>query len=352
MKKIIFDCERMKYSSTGLYHYCLNLGTHLEKKLNKSKEHITYFSPGNAVDAFGTNAAHIRQHSLQKFYMPSLKGFNIWHSTYQNSHYVPRRNKHIKVVLTIHDLNFLYEKKVEAKRLRHLRHLQENINRSDAIVCISEFCKKDVLTHCKVGSKPIYVIHNGTNTLEEPELVRSSYKPERPFLFSLGVICRKKNFHVLLPLIEQNQDMELLIAGRPDDTEYMHFIQKSARQLHVEDNVRLLGAITEPEKSWYYKNCYAFALPSIAEGFGLPVTEAMSLGKPVFLSDRTALPEIGKDVAFYFRDFNARHMQRVFRNGMQQYQQKNMEHAIREHSETFNWDRAANEYVEVYRSLY
>jgi glycosyltransferase involved in cell wall biosynthesis len=114
----------------------------------------------------------------------------------------------------------------------------------------------------------------------------------------------------------------------------------------------MLGAITEPEKSWYYNNCYAFALPSIAEGFGLPVTEAMSVGKPVFLSNLTALPEIGRDVAFYFRDFNARHMQKVFINGMQQYHDNNMEHAIREHSETFSWDKAANEYINVYRSLY
>jgi len=351
MNKIVFDCERMKYSNTGLYHYCLNLGPHLEQKLDKT-EQLTFFSPPNAMKVFGEARSHLRQNSLQKFHMPSLKDFTIWHSTYQSSQYVPRRNKRIKVVLTIHDLNFLYEKKTEAKRLKHLSHLQDNINRSDVIICISEFCKNDVLTHCKTGNKPVHVIHNGTNTLEHPELVRESYKPERPFLFSLGVICRKKNFHVLVPLLKENRDMELLIAGRPDDEDYFHFIQKSARQLKVENNLRMLGTISEPEKSWYYYNCYAFAHPSIAEGFGLPVTEAMSAGKPVFLSDKTALPEIGKDVAFYFRDFNVENMQRVFINGMRQYKQCNMEQAIREHSETFSWDKAAAEYINVYRSLY
>jgi len=352
MKRIVFDCERMKYSSTGLYHYCLNLGLHLEKKLNSSQEQLTFFSPGDTFHLFGANNSHIRQNSLQKFYMPPLKGFDIWHSTYQSSDYVPRRNRRIKVVLSIHDLNFLYEKKTEAKRLKHLRHLQSNIDRSDAIVCISEYCKKDVLTHCKTGSKPIYVIHNGTNSLQTPWLSSHSYKPARPFIFSLGVICRKKNFHVLLPLLKQNSGMELLIAGRPDDTGYLHFIHNSARQLKVENNLRLLGTISETEKAWYYRNCYAFALPSIAEGFGLPVTEAMSVGKPVFLSDKTALPEIGSNMAFYFRDFNARHMQSVFIRGMKQYEQEHMEHAIRAHSETFCWDKAASEYIEVYKSLY
>jgi len=351
MKNIIFDCERMKYADTGLYHYCLNLGRHLEKKLEHS-EHLTYFAPSSVRPALNDHAGHISQNSLQKFFMPSTRGFHIWHSTYQSSSYIPQRNRRIKVVLSIHDLNFPYEGKSEARRDKHLRHLQQNINRADVIVCISEFCRKDVLTHCDTGNKPVYVIHNGTNTLKMPGLSRNSYKPERPFLFSLGVICRKKNFHVLLPLLEQNQDMELLIAGRPDDPEYMQFIHQSARQLKVDNNLRLLGNISEYEKSWYYRNCYAFALPSIAEGFGLPVAEAMSVGKPVFLSDRTALPEIGSDLAFYFRDFTAQHMQKVFTSGMQQYRDENMHNAIRQHSESFCWDKAAAEYLNIYRTLY
>ena len=351
MKKIVFDCERMKHSNTGLYYYCLNLGLHLKKNLNNTDEQVTYYLPDNAIPVFGSDL-NIRQHSLQKFYMPDLKGFSIWHSTFHSTNYIPHRNRRIKVVLTIHDLNFLYEQKTEAKRLKLLRHLQSNIDRSDAIICISEFCRKDVLTHCNTGNRPVYVIYNGTNTLKPPGLSSESYKPERPFLFSLGVICRKKNFHVLLPLLEQNQHMELLIAGRKDDPDYLHFINKSAKQLRIEDNLRVLGTISEAEKAWYYTNCYAFAHPSIAEGFGLPVAEAMSVGKPVFLSDRTALPEIGKNVAFYFRDFNARHMQNVFINGMRQYRQQKMEQTIRQHGGSFCWEKASKQYIDVYRSLY
>ncbi len=352
MKNIIFDCERMKYASTGLYHYCLNLSRHISKNLDPAHERLTFFSPFSARTELGQANPHLAQNSLQKFFMPSLKGFDIWHCTYQSSHYVPQRNRRIKVVLSIHDLNFLYENKPESKKARHLRHLQQNIDRSDVIVCISEFCRKDVHQYCRTGNKPVYVIHNGTNNLKDPALFDSSYRPDRPFLFSLGVICRKKNFHVLLPLLEQNQDMELLIAGRPDDTEYLQFIRQSARRLKVDNSLRMLGNISEMEKSWYYRNCYAFALPSIAEGFGLPVAEAMSVGKPVFLSDRTALPEIGSDVAFYFRNFSASHMQHVFSEGMQQYKRDQMHHAIRQRSESFCWDKAATEYINIYRSLY
>ncbi len=353
MRNIIFDCERMKYPNTGLYHYCLNLGQHIQKKLkNSDYEKLSFFSPLSAQPVLGGDAPHITQHSYQKFLMPSVKDFDIWHCTYQNSHYVPRRNKKIKVVLTIHDLNFLYENKSNSKRKKHYQHLQENINRADAIVCISDFCRRDVMQHCNVGKKPVHVILNGTNHLPPPGLAYDSYKPKKPFLFSLGVICPKKNFHVLLPLLKLNRHLELLIAGNTHDKGYLDYIYSSARKLRVDENLRLLGNISEKEKSWYYRNCYAFALPSIAEGFGLPVTEAMSVGKPVFLSSRTALPEVGSNMAFYFQDFSETHMQSVFTAGMETYREKKMKQAIVKHSENFSWDKAVEQYLNVYRSLY
>lgn len=229
--------------------------------------------------------------------------------------------------------------------------MQTLINRADAIVCISEFSKKDVRQYCEVGKKPLYVIHNGTNLLLKPELNSRSYKPKMPFLFSIGVIHPKKNFHVLLPLLKKNT-MELLIAGKYDDRDYLSFIQKESKELGVEDNVHLLGPVSENEKSWYYNNCRAFTLPSVSEGFGLPLAEAMSCGKPLFLSDRTALPEIGGDVSFYFRDFHPEHMQQVFNSGMNNYNSNGLKKRIMERGRNFNWDKAALQYLEVYRSLY
>lgn len=115
--------------------------------------------------------------------------------------------------------------------------------------------------------------------------------------------------------------------------------------------VKLVGPVSENEKSWYFNNCYAFALPSTAEGFGLPVTEAMSVGKPLFLSDRTALPEIGGDVAFYFENFSAAHMKETFVAGMKQYKLFKMQEKIIEKGKEYNWDIAAQEYWKIYRSL-
>jgi glycosyltransferase involved in cell wall biosynthesis len=352
MKRIVFDCERMKYPNTGIYSYCYQLGKHLIELTDPKEEQLTYFTPQTVNGIFGKGYNYITQNSIQKWWSPNLKEYTLWHATYQNSDYIPSSNNKIKVVLTIHDLNFLYDQNLHVlKKKRYLNRLQANIDRSSAIVCISDFSKNDVLNYCKTKDKPVYVIHNGTNILETPVLFGNSYQPRTRFLFSIGTVNRKKNFHVLLPLLQSNNDVELLIAGIPDDPDYIHYIQDSAKELGVQEKVRVLGPITEKEKSWYYQNCYAFTLPSLAEGFGLPVAEAMSVGKPLFLSDKTALPEIGRDVAFYFKNFNSESMHEVFVKGMQQYKNEGMEELIKERSSAFCWEKTAMQYLQIYRSI-
>lgn len=352
MPRILFDCERMKYPDTGLYHYCLNLGKYVEKNIQLGKEEIFFYTPPGEQDWSYYRVNHFTQNPFHKFILPRTGSFDIWHATYQNTHYMPMRNRKIRVVLSIHDLNFLYdEKKSQSKKQKYLGYLQTLINRADALVCISEFSRNDVLKYCDTRNKPLYMIHNGSNLLEDPLLAPSSYKPKKPFLFSIGVLNRKKNFHVLLPLLKNNT-MELLIAGKFDDRQYIHYMQEQSRELGVEDNVRLLGRISENEKSWYFNHCRAFAFPSVSEGFGLPVVEAMSCGKPLFLSSRTALPEIGGDVSFYFNDFMPEHMEEVFNRGMAIYNSNGLSARIRERGTHFCWHKAAREYLDVYRTFY
>lgn len=353
MNRIIFDCERMKYENTGLFHYCLNLGNHLKKYTNRQSEELLFYTPVEAQHLLGAASRHITQTEVHKFCMPSLKKYDIWHATYQDSYYLPFRNKTIKVVLSVHDLNFMYDvSKTAQKKQKYLRRLQLLADRADVIVCISEHTKKDVLFYCDTYNKPVHVIYNGTNALQNPVLYSTSYKPVRPFIFSLGTITRKKNFHSLLALVNMNRDMELVISGRPDDPDYYRQIISSAAALGIQDNVHLTGPVSEEEKSWYFKNCRAFAFPSTAEGFGLPVAEAMSAGKPLFLSNKTALPEIGGKSAFYFKDFSEAIMHETFESGMKQYYTFNMHDEIVEKGKEFCWNKAALEYWKIYRSLF
>lgn len=350
MNSIIFDCERMKYEETGIYYYCLNLGARIRERLDSAQQ-FTFYAPKNVLPAL--NGEGLRQSKLHKLIIPSLSCHTIWHSTYQHSDYLPSSCRRIRVLLTVHDLNFMYDEQIsDAKKEKYLGALQKRINRADAIVCVSEYGRKDVQAFCSTGNKPVYVIHNGTNALEMPLLNAKSFKPARPFLFSIGAIRRKKNFHALLPLVKQNRHLDLLIAGKPEETEYLHDLECMAREEGVHEQLHLVGKISEAEKSWYYHNCKAFVLASLAEGFGLPLVEAMSVGKPVFLSNRTALPEIGSNAAFYFTDFSEERMQESFIKGMQQYDTHNMTDMIKKRAESFSWENAADEYIKVYQQLH
>jgi glycosyltransferase involved in cell wall biosynthesis len=351
MKKIILDCALMRFPDSGLYHYCLNLGEYVNRLLIKNGlETMKFYVPRKEKYTFGDKGNTIVEESFHRFFKPFLWDCEIWHAPFQSGRIVPYHNKQIKVLLTIHDLNPLHEGKPLGEQKKSLAHTQKLIDRSNAIVCISEFCKQDVLKNCKVQNKPIYVIHNGIHGVGAPQLHSTSYRPVRPFLFGMGYVNRKKNFHVLLPLL-QNTDVELIVAGKLDEPDYIEGILLEAKQNGIEDRLHVIGPVTENEKAWYLKNCTAFVHPSLAEGFGAPVVEAMSFGKPLFLSHLTSLPEIGGDAAFYFKTFEPEHMQQVFSNGIEEYNRNGLEHKIIDRAKQFNWEQKAVEYLQVYKSL-
>ncbi len=354
MKKIILDCDLMKHPNSGLYHYCLNLGNYVQELLKEDgSASMAFYVPPSASKSFGSSANHIvEQKSIWNFFHPFLRNCDIWHAPFQSGRVIPDKKKypHIKIVLTIHDLNPLHEGKSIDEQLKSLAHTQSLIDKADAIVCISDFCKKDVLQHCEVKEKPVLVVHNGTHKVHPPKLNAYSYKPSRPFLFGMGYVNAKKNYHVLVPLLH-NEDIELLIAGRLDDPDYIERMKKDAIDAGVEDRLHVLGPVSEGEKGWYLENCLAYVHPSLAEGFGAPVVEAMQFGKPLFLSALTSLPEIGGDVSFYFSSFDGQHMQRVFKEGMIQYEREKMAVAIIKRGMQFDWNEKAKEYLKVYQLL-
>ena len=368
MTKIIMDCDLMKHKNSGLYYYCLNLGLHVKKILDQeSSAAISFYGDPIDLEAFNNPCRPINQRSwltdkrklglepvkwYQKFYRKPTNEHIVWHAPFQSGRVLPRPNKFVKILLTIHDLNPLHENIfTDEQRAASLSHTQSLIDKSDALVCISEFSKQDVLRHLDVKHKPIHVIHNGSNPLGIPPVMTVGYQPSRPFLFTLGYVNRKKNFKVLIPLLKSQPNLELVIAGKIDEPDYLHDIEALAISLGVRDRVHVAGQISDADKAWYLKNCLAFMFPSLAEGFGLPVTEAMTFGKPLFLSNRTSLPEIGGDVAFYFADFDPVYMNTLFSESMIKYEKDNMAEKIIQRGTDFCWEKSAKKYIEVYKTL-
>lgn len=354
MSRIILDCNLMKYSHSGLYHYCQQLGNHINQLLKAQDQPLMqmYLPPRRKLK-LPSEPYHLVEQRWHKLFRPFLEDCRVWHAPFQSGRILPNKKRYpnIKVVLTIHDLNVLHEGKPEDVQQKSLAHTQSLINQSDAIVCISKSTRSDVLAHCNVGDTPVHVIYNGLNKVPDQAGESTAYRPTRAFLLGIGYQNKKKNFHVLLPLLQSNSDLELLLVGHHDDLAYVNQMRQLAQGLGVSERLHLLGTVSEADKAWYLKHCKAFLHPSVAEGFGLPIVEAMRFGKPVFLSMATALPEIGGEAAFYFPSFEAEVIQHVYEQGMAIYARTPRAEAIIQQAARFTWEESAKQYIAVYQSL-
>jgi glycosyltransferase involved in cell wall biosynthesis len=350
--KVVFDCERMKHPNTGIYHYCWHAAKALLPLFKEDGHSLGLYISKNLFGNFGNDVFYLEQKSLNKFYMPYVKGLDIWHVTYQHSNYLPHKNNG-RMVLTVHDINFMHDpNKAPHKKKKYLKNLAGHIKRAKAVIFISKFVMDNVRQYLSPAPGQRWeVIYNGCNIEQDIKAVAPATPLAEPFLFTIGTILFKKNFHVL-PALLVNNNKKLIIAGIVQDEAYEQRIKEEARKYGVEDRVLFTGAISEEEKYWYLQNCESFVFPSLMEGFGLPVIEAMYFGKPVFLSSFTSLPEIGGDRAYYFNSFEPAAMQQVYREGLQHYHaHPQRPQQIKNRALQFNWSQTAQQYFQLYKDL-
>lgn len=342
---VLVTLDSMKYPNTGLFYFDKSLGNALIRG-NDNHFDLTYYIYKKSKNYFAGKVNLLNRVTLDKLWFAKRERFAITHFTDQFCRLNPHQVKG-KKILTIHDLNQLYDTNWSPSKLKtYMDRLGGYINACDHIVAISNFVANEVLTHFPQAKGKLTVIYNGA---EKPELVPGHspvYKPVKKFLFTIGMLNAKKNFHVL-PALLQGNDMELVIAGIESD--YKEQIMAEAQKYDCADRVIITGTISDADKAWYYNNCEALVFPSLAEGFGLPVIEAMHFGKPVFLSRYTSLPEVGGDAAWYFDSFNAKEMQSALQQGLQEFHDKNLSASIRQHAAKFSWEQTAKQYLALYQ---
>ncbi len=354
MPTLFIDAERLRDLNSGLGQVCLHLGHELVRQRPDGWK-LTFLVPKGQVGAFGGDVQYIEASWQRKFWIPGR--YDVWHCLHQDSAYLP--NGSSKLILTIHDLNFLARPDYsETKKAGKLAALQRTVDRAASLTAISDYTASEVRQHLNVSTgKPLRVIHNGvaTDPKNAPaELAADSLIHEftqSPFLLFVGVIHPKKNVHTLLPLLEAFPDYRLVLAG-PDNHPYVQHIRKQAQNLGVADRLLLPGAVDETTKLWLYAHCEAFLFPSLTEGFGLPVAEAMTFGKPVFISNLTSLPEVGGKEAYYFADFEPESMAKVLHDGLHDFGQNPLrEERLRRRAAGFNWPNVAKQYWALYEEI-
>lgn len=347
--KVLIDFERMKYPNTGLYHFCLHLATNLSHITN-GQPRLHYYLPKILHGAFGNNVDYVNQRAFHKFFFPKSNKYTVWHAAQQGTEYFPY-GAPCKKILTIHDINFMYDaNKSSAKKAGYLKELTKKVNESDIVIAISHFVLKDLLQHIPSAGEKSRVIYNGCNIQEIENLTIPNYAPTDTFLYTIGVIAEKKNFHVL-PALLLNNNYKLILSGIVENEMYKNRIIEEAKKYNVANRVIFTGPVSENDKQWYFKNCLAFVFPSLSEGFGLPVIEAMYFGKPTILSTSSSLPEVGGKHAYYFKNFDPDYMNEVLHNSLQHYKQLQPQQFIKSWAKTFSWQKAAEEYLNIYKSL-
>jgi glycosyltransferase involved in cell wall biosynthesis len=352
-KKILVDLSCLKHPYCGIGQVARNYGEYFSQNYFRSQADFDLFLllPENWRGKFGNEVKYVNTcYFLRKFpvFIPRV---DVWHAIHQYVRFRPA-DKSTKYILTVHDCNFMYEyKEMPDKMRRHFRKIRVNVDRADKIITISRFAKQDIERCFDLHGKSVGIIYNGVELLDtglakQPVFVQN----ENPFFFTIGHITEKKNFHVLLPLMKYFPEKELYIVG-DKDTGYGDFIERKIREEKLQ-NVHLTGIVSNEERIWLYRHCEAFLFPSLYEGFGLPVIEAMQLGKPVFSSKETSLKEIGGDCAFFWDSFDPLAMKCVIDSYLSSFQhnpslaEKNRLYAL-----SFSREKAMEQYLAVYRDL-
>jgi len=112
------------------------------------------------------------------------------------------------------------------------------------------------------------------------------------------------------------------------------------------------GEVSDTDRQWLYEHCEAFLFPSLTEGFGLPVLEAMQCGRPVFVSRATSLPEIAGEHGFYFDSYDAAAMAAVLADGLRRFRaDRDAAERLKRHAAGFSWAAMAEGYARVYEQV-
>jgi glycosyltransferase involved in cell wall biosynthesis len=349
-KTIFLETHNLKNRASGLGTFNYELIKGMSKLEFNNLELILNVKDLNQLKSeFGNKFQYNKSYNLSRHsFFRTRKKFDLWHSVNQNTKFEPfHLNKYL---LTVHDVNFVEEISSDMNHKKNIAFI-EKLKKSTAITYISEFAKKQTHQYFNIPNVPEYIIHNGNpiSTILDTSTFISNIPTDKPFLYSIGDFLERKNFLSVVKMMKHITDFNLILSGnsnKPYGIEIARFIQDN----DLQNRVFLTGKVSDIAKQFYLSNCHAFVFPSIREGFGLPPIEAMHFGKPVFLSNKTSLPEVGGEHAYYWDNFDPEYMKETLIEGLNHFynNKTEMELLMKERAASFNWEVAAAEYLKVY----
>jgi glycosyltransferase involved in cell wall biosynthesis len=257
----------------------------------------------------------------------------------------------VPLVTTIHDISPITHPEWFSRSYAavHRALTPLAVRTSDHIVTVSQFARKEIVNRYPNAAGKITAIHNGVTPPADPGTQVAGLQPDRYLLF-VGAVNRRKNVRTLLEAYRwyrarTSDSVKLALAG-PDRDVFADLAYE------VPSGVETLGYVSDEELGWLYRNAAVFVFPSLYEGFGLPIVEAMHAGTPIVTSDRGAMAEVAGDAAVLVDPLDAEALAKSIERVLsKETHRRDLIARGHERATAFTWERAAARTAEVYRTI-
>jgi len=269
-------------------------------------------------------------------------------------------------VLTLHDIAPLVSGELTPPILRYYWKFAYRFStrRVDSIITVSYSAKEDITKFLAVPKEKIKVIYHG-NKPQVPEIkgkdktVSNLYQNKKssfPYILWVGKMYTHKNLPRLLraysKLIKTRHINHQLVLCGIKSWGYSSFV-RTIEELNLQDKVIFKGYIPDNELELMYLNASLFVFPSLSEGFGLPILEAMSCGIPVITSNYGAMAEVAGDAALLVDPYNIDEIAKaIYKVLTDQNLRENLIKKGLKQAKQFSWEKTAKETLKVYKEVY
>ncbi len=284
---------------------------------------------------------------------------DIYHGLSHELPYGIEKTK-VRKVVTMHDVIFLKNPELFPffDRYSFKKKYTHGCQIADCVIAVSQQTKEDLIEYLGEKEERVEVVYQGCNPVfqcpvDEVRMMQVKQNLRLPDQFML-IVCaieRRKNHELILKAMRDPRvDIPLVVVGRP--SEYQKHLQELIVQYHLENKVIFLNEVATCDLPIFYKLATLFVYPSLFEGFGIPILEALTMQTPVITSKGSCFEETGGDAAKYVSSDNADELAETIIQvlGSQELQVEMIQKGI-VHAEKFSDKSIAQNLMNVYRKL-
>ncbi len=318
--KIGFDAKRAFYNNSGLGNYSRS-SIELITKFYPQNSYILYTPSTDGAIEFNISK-NVEIYEPKKFFNKIFKSYwrtfkiskkikehnlDVYHGLSGELPSKANKNTNTKLIVTIHDLIFLRfpELYKPIDRKIYYQKAKYACDTADRIIAISEQTKSDIIQFLEIDEAKIDIVYQGCNPLYHNEVdtnkkieVAQKYNLPENYILNVGTIEKRKNsLSILKAIKEGNIKMPLLIVGK--ETEYQNEIIQFASENKLQKRLIILNYVPLEDLPAIYQQAFMFVYPSVFEGFGIPILEAIYSKIPVITTKGGVFSETGGHSSIY-----------------------------------------------------